>query len=97
MILGHRDVTKREARNFEEFSKMAPLHFQMLLLKLVFLDIDTSKWFLSEKDSAVPTSLSEKVSEMCIDLKNNAYESCKQFRSISSSGIMCRTVCMFAQ
>ena len=28
--------------------------------------------------------------EMCINLKNNAYESCKQFRSISSSGIMCR-------
>ena len=27
---------------------------------------------------------------MCINLKNNAYESCKQFRSISSSGIMCR-------
>ena len=27
---------------------------------------------------------------MCINPKNNAYESCKQFRSISSSGIMCR-------
>ena len=23
--LGHRDVTERKARNFEEFSKMAPL------------------------------------------------------------------------
>ena len=27
---------------------------------------------------------------MYINPKNNAYESCKQFRSISSSGIMCR-------
>ena len=27
---------------------------------------------------------------MCINPKNNAYESCKQFRSISSTGIMCR-------
>ena len=27
---------------------------------------------------------------MCINLKNKAYESCKQFRSISVSGIMCR-------
>ena len=62
----------------------------MLLLKLVFLDIDAPKWFLSRQDSAVPTPLSEKVSEMCINPKNNAYESCKQFRSISSSGIMCR-------
>ena len=34
--------------------------------------------------------LSEKVGEMCINLKNNAYKSCKQFRSNSSSGIMCR-------
>ena len=62
----------------------------MRLLKLAFLNVDASKWFLSEEDSAVPTSLSEKVSKMCINLKNNAHESCKQFRSISSSGIMCR-------
>ena len=27
---------------------------------------------------------------MCINPKNNAYESCKQFRSISSSAIMFR-------
>ena len=27
---------------------------------------------------------------MGINLKSNAYESCKQFRSITSSGIMCR-------
>ena len=40
----------------------------MLLLKFVFLDIDASKWFLSEKDSVVPTSLSEKMSEKFINL-----------------------------
>ena len=32
---------------------------------LFFLDILASKWFLPEQDSAVPTSLSDKVSVMC--------------------------------
>ena len=34
-------------------------------LRLVFLDILASKWFLPEQDCAVPTSLSDKVSVMC--------------------------------
>ena len=34
--LGHRDVTKREARNFEEFSKMAPLSFPNATFKVGF-------------------------------------------------------------
>ena len=84
-------TSRREARaTSRSFPKWRRCHFQMLLLKLVFLDIDAPKWFLSRQDSAVLTSLSEKVSEMCINPKNNAYESCKQFRSISQSGIMCR-------
>ena len=69
-------TSRREKR---ATSRIFRCHFQILLLKLVFLDIDASKWFLSEWDSAIPTSLSEKVSEMYINLKNNAHESCKQF------------------
>ena len=73
-------TSRREKRATSRiFRKWRRCHFQMLLLKLVFLDIDASKWFLSEWDSAIPTSLSEKVSEMYINLKNNAHESCKQF------------------
>ena len=36
VCLGHRDVTKREARNFEEFSKMAPLPFPNATFKVGF-------------------------------------------------------------
>ena len=35
-IFGHRDVTKRESRNFEEFSKMAPLSFPNATFKVGF-------------------------------------------------------------
>ena len=58
-------------------SRREKCHF----LRLVFLDTEAFKWFLPEQNSADLTSLSEKASEMCIKLKNKAYESCKQFRT----------------
>ena len=36
-FLGHHDVMKREARTFEEFSKMAPLPFSNATFEVGFL------------------------------------------------------------
>ena len=41
-------TSRREKRaTSRSFRKWRRCHFQMLLLKLVFLDIDAPKWFLS--------------------------------------------------
>ena len=68
-------------RNASGFENGVVVLYKCHFLKLVFLDTEAFKWFLSEQNSADLTSLSEKACKMCIKLKNNAYESCKQFRT----------------
>ena len=75
---------KSKKQNTEEggvFENGAVAFSNRYFLKLVFLKIEVSKWFLLVQDSAVATSLSEKVSEMYMKLKNNAYEKVKCFTS----------------
>ena len=75
---------KSKKQNPEEggvFENGAVAFSKRYFLKLVFLDIEVFKWFLLVQDSAVATSLSEKVSEMYMKLKNNASEKGKCFTS----------------
>ena len=75
---------KSKKQNTEEggvFENGAVAFSNSYFLKLVFLNIEVSKWFLLVQDSAVGTSLSEKVTEMYVKLKNNAYEKVKCFTS----------------
>ena len=68
---------KSKEQNTEEggvFENGAVAFSKRYFLKLVFQDIEVSKWFLLVRDSIVATSLSEMVSEMYMKLKNNAYE-----------------------
>ena len=78
-----RDKWKKQNTEEEEgvFEKGAVAFSKRYFLKLVFLDIEVLKYFLLVQDSAVATSLSEKVSEMYMKLKNNAYEKVKCFTS----------------
>ena len=74
-------TSRHEERNALVFENGVVVIYKCHFLKLVFLDTEAFKWFLLEQNSADLTSLSEKACEMCIKLKNNAYESCKQFRT----------------
>jgi len=73
--VGTRNKPKKQ--NTEEggvFENGAFAFSKRYFLKLVFQDIEVSKWCLLVQDSIVATSLSEMVSEMYVKLKNNAYE-----------------------
>lgn len=62
---------KSKKQNTEEggvFENGVVVFYKRYFLKLVFLDIEVSKWFLLVQDSIVATSLSEMVSEMYMKL-----------------------------